>query len=148
MRRLVGVVTVVFWASVALMMVLVVLSWVAPGLRDEQSFLSLSGVSVELVMVCSALLFWQENCANRQQLRAVRRESRDIRVEEEGEEWTPKAWLYATAFSLLLRLVVPVACPVLLLSRSPELSRGGADSRASFILLGAFLFNATTCSVD
>jgi ABC-type Fe3+ transport system permease subunit len=99
MRRLVGVVTVVFWASVALMMVLVVLSWVAPGLRDEQSFLSLSGVSVGLVMVCSALLFWQENRANRQQLRAVRRESRDIRVEEEGE-WTPKAWLYATAFGL------------------------------------------------
>ena len=92
MRRLVGVVTVVFWASVALMMVLVVLSWVAPGLRDEQSFLSLSGVSVGLAMVCSGFLFWQ-------QLRAIRRESRDISAEE-GEEWTPKAWLYATAFGL------------------------------------------------
>jgi hypothetical protein len=40
MRRLVGVLTVVFWASAALMVVLVMLSWVAPGLRDQQSFLS------------------------------------------------------------------------------------------------------------
>ena len=48
MRRLVRVVTVLFWASVALMTVLVGLSWVAPGLRDEQTFLSLSGVSVGL----------------------------------------------------------------------------------------------------
>jgi hypothetical protein len=100
MRRLVRVVTVLFWASVALMTVLVGLSWVAPGLRDEQTFLSLSGVSVGLTMTCSALLFWQELRANRQQLRAVRWESRDIRVEEEGDEWTPKAWLYATALGL------------------------------------------------
>ena len=97
MRRMVGVVTVAFWASAALMTVLVGLSWVAPGLRDEQAFLSLSGVSVGLAMVCSGLLFWHEVRANRQQLRAVRRESRDISVEE-GNEWTPRAWLYALAF--------------------------------------------------
>jgi hypothetical protein len=77
MRRVVGVVTVAFWASAALMTVLVGLSWVAPGLRDQQSFLLLSGVSVGLAMVCSGLL-----------------------SAEEGEEWTPKAWLYATAFGL------------------------------------------------
>ena len=99
MRRVLGVVTVAFWASAALMTVLAGLSWAAPGLRDEQAFLSLSGVSVGLAMVCSGLLFWQEVRANRQQLRAIRRESRDIRVEEEGE-WSPKAWLYATALGL------------------------------------------------
>jgi hypothetical protein len=98
-RLVVGAVTVVFWASVVLMTVLVVLSWVAPGLRDEQSFLTLSGVLVGLAMVCSGLLFWHEVRVNRQQLRAIRRESRDIRAEEEGE-WTPKAWLYATALGL------------------------------------------------
>ena len=100
MRRVAGVVTVAFWASATLMTVLVGLSSVTPGLRDQQSFLLLSGVSVGLAMVCSGLLFWHEVRANRQQLRAIRRESRDIRVEEEGEEWTPKAWLYATAFGL------------------------------------------------
>ena len=100
MRRVAGVVTVAFWASATLMTVLVGLSWVTPGLRDQQSFLLLSGVSVGLAMVCSGLLFWHEVRANRQQLRVIRRESRDIRVEEEGEEWTPKAWLYATAFGL------------------------------------------------
>jgi hypothetical protein len=99
MNRLVGVVRVVFWVSAALMTVLVGLSWAAPGLRDQQSFLTLSGVSVGLAMVCSGLLFWQEVRANRQQLRAIRRESRDISAEE-GEEWTPTAWLYATAFGL------------------------------------------------
>jgi hypothetical protein len=50
-------------------------------------------------MVSSAILFWQELRANRQESHAVRRESRDISVEE-GEEWTPKAWHYATAFGL------------------------------------------------
>jgi hypothetical protein len=36
-------------------------------------------------------------------IRAVRRESRDIPVEE-GNEWTPRAWLYGIAlgFSFLL----------------------------------------------
>jgi hypothetical protein len=99
MRRVVGVVTVVFWASAALMTALVGLSWAAPGVRDEQSFLSLSGATVGLTMVSSGFLFWQENRANRQVNRTIRRENRDIRVEE-SEEWTPKAWLYATAFGL------------------------------------------------
>jgi membrane protein implicated in regulation of membrane protease activity len=99
MRRLVGVVTVVFWGSAAIMTALVGLSWAAPGMRDEQAFLSLSGASVVLAMVSSGFLFWQELRANRQVNRTVRRESRDIPVEE-GEEWTPKAWLYATAFGL------------------------------------------------
>ena len=99
MRRVVGVATVLFWASAALMTVLVVLFWVAPGLREERSLHLLGGIFVGLAMVSSAFLFWQELRANRQQLRAVRRESRDISVEE-GNEWTPKAWLYATAFGI------------------------------------------------
>ncbi len=99
MQRVVGVVTVVFWASAALMTVLVVLSWAASGVRDQWSFNLLGGTCVGLAMVSSAYLFWQELRANRQELRAIRRESRDISAEE-GEEWTPKAWLYATAFGL------------------------------------------------
>ncbi len=98
-RRVVGVTTVLFWTSAALMTVLVVLFWVAPGLRDERSLHLLGGIFVGLAMVSSAFLFWQELRANRQELRAVRRESRDISVDE-GEEWTPKAWLYASAFGL------------------------------------------------
>ena len=97
MQRVVGVVTVVFWASAALMTVLVVLSWATPGVRDAWFFNLLGGTCAGSAMVSSAYLFWQELRANRQQLRAIRRESRDISVEE-GNEWTPKAWLYATAF--------------------------------------------------
>jgi hypothetical protein len=99
MSRVVGVATVLFWASAALMTVLVVLFWVAPGLREERSLNLLGGMFVGLAMVSSAFLFWQERRANRQEIRAVRRESREISVEED-EEWTPKAWLYATAFGL------------------------------------------------
>ncbi|HZB09939.1 MAG TPA: hypothetical protein VE525_12610 [Rubrobacter sp.] len=99
MRRVVGVATVLFWASAALMTVLVVLFWVAPGLREERSLHLLGGIFVGLAMVSSAFLFWQELRANRQEIRAVRRESREISVDE-GEEWTPRAWLYATAFGL------------------------------------------------
>jgi hypothetical protein len=99
MRRVVGVATVLFWASAALMTVLVVLFWVAPGLREERSLNLLGGLFVGLAMVSSAFLFWQELRAIRQESRAVRRESREISVEED-EEWTPRAWLYATAFGL------------------------------------------------
>jgi hypothetical protein len=98
MRRMVGVATVLFWASAALMTVLV-LFWVAPGLRDERSLNLLGGIFVGLAMVSSAFLFWQELRAIRQESRAFRRESRDISVDED-EEWTPRAWLYATAFGL------------------------------------------------
>jgi hypothetical protein len=76
-----------------------VLFWVAPGLREERSLHLLGGIFVGLAMVSSAFLFWQELRANRQEIRAVRRESREISVDE-GEEWTPRAWLYATAFGL------------------------------------------------
>jgi hypothetical protein len=99
MRRVVGVATVLFWASAALMTVLVVLFWAAPGLREERSLNLLGGIFVGLAMVSSAFLFWQERRAIRQESRAVRRESREISVEED-EEWTPRAWLYATAFGL------------------------------------------------
>ena len=97
MKRVLGVVTVVFWASAALMAVSVVLSWIAPGVREALSFNLLGGTCAGLAMASSAYLFWQELRSNRQEIRAVRRESRDISVQE-GNEWTPKAWLYATAF--------------------------------------------------
>jgi len=97
MERLVGVVRVVFWASAALMTVLVVLSWAAPGVREEWFFNLLGGTCAGLAMVSSAFLFWQELHSNRQMIRAVRRESRAISVEE-GNEWTPRAWHYGLAF--------------------------------------------------
>jgi hypothetical protein len=99
MRGVVGVITVLFWASAALWAVLVALSWAAPSLLEERFFLNLSGASLGLAMVSSGFLFWQELRAGRQELRASRRQYRAIRVEE-GSEWTPKAWLYATAFGL------------------------------------------------
>ena len=99
MERALGVVRVLFWASAALMTVLVVLFWAAPGVSAARSFNLLGGAVLGLAMVTSAFLFWQELRANRQELRTFRRESRDIRVEGDTE-WTPKAWLYATAFGL------------------------------------------------
>ena len=60
MRRVVGVATVLFWASAALMTVLVVLFWVAPGLREERSLHLLGGIFVGLALVSSGFLFWQE----------------------------------------------------------------------------------------
>lgn len=99
MRRLVGAATVLFWVSVSSTAVLVLVSWFASGLREERFFLLLSGVSVGMAMVSSGFLFWRELRDIRQESRTVRRESRDISVEEIGE-WTPRAWLYATAFGL------------------------------------------------
>jgi hypothetical protein len=99
MRRVVGVVTVLFWASAALWGVLVALFWTAPALLEERFFLNLSGASLGLAMISSGFLFWQELRASRHELRAIRRQNRAIRVEE-GSEWTAKAWLYATAFGL------------------------------------------------
>ena len=103
MRRVIGVMRVLFWASVALVGVLVGLSWLASGVRNEWFFNLLGGAVLVVAMVSSAFLIWQERRANRQELRALRRESRDISVEA-NEEWTPRAWLYATAFGLFFFL--------------------------------------------
>ena len=46
MRRAVGVAKVLLWVCAGLMAVLVILSWAAPGLRDESSFLLLGGTAV------------------------------------------------------------------------------------------------------
>jgi hypothetical protein len=96
---MVSAVTALFWASAALLAAWVMLSWVASGVRDEQSFLYLGAALLVLAMVSSGYLFWQELRASRQEFRAIRRQNRAIRVEE-GSEWTPRAWLYATAFGL------------------------------------------------
>ncbi len=114
MRRAVGVAKVLLWGCAGLMAVLVVLSWAAPGLRDERSFLMLGGAAVVPAMACSAFLLWRELRANRQELRAARRESRDVPFEE-GAEWTSKVWFYATAFSLSF-FVSWYILPALLLS--------------------------------
>jgi hypothetical protein len=62
MRRVVGVATVLFWASAALMTVLVVLFWVATGLRDERSLNLLGGMFVGLAMVSSSCCYGK-SCA-------------------------------------------------------------------------------------
>jgi hypothetical protein len=99
MRRVVGVTTVVFWTSGTLVVVLVVLSWVAPGLREERFFLVLGGAAAGMAMVTSAYLFWYERRTDRQELRAARQESRDIPAEGDGE-LLPKTWFYLIAFFL------------------------------------------------
>ncbi|MDP9411782.1 MAG: hypothetical protein M3R38_17325 [Actinomycetota bacterium] len=99
MRRVVGMMTALFWASAALMAAWVLLSWVAYGVRDERSFLLFGAALLGMTMVSSAFLFWHEHRVGRQELPAVRRENRAIPVDE-GGEWTPRAWLYATAFGL------------------------------------------------
>ena len=115
MRRVVGVATVLFWASAALMTVAALLSLVAPGLREVWSFNLLGGTCAALAMVSSAFLFWQELSANRQLMRAARRENRDI-PREEDNEWTPKAWLYATALGISFLLTWYLVPNVLLTS--------------------------------
>ena len=99
MRRLVGVTTILFWASASVMAVMVVLAGVASGLRDQWAFNLSSGVAVGLAMVTSGLLFLLELRDIRRESRNVRRENRAVPVEDLGE-WSPKAWLYATAFGL------------------------------------------------
>ncbi len=101
MKRVVGGTTVAFWTSAALWAVLVALSALAPSLLEERFFLTLSGASLVLAMVSSGFLFWQELRASRREMRAARRQSRGIPVEEDGE-WTPRAWLYGTACALSL----------------------------------------------
>ena len=99
MRRLVKVTTILFWVSVSITLVLVALSWVASGLREEWAFNLSSGAAVGLAMVTSGLLFWLELRDTRRESRTLRRENRAVPVEDLGE-WSPKGWLYATAFGL------------------------------------------------
>ena len=113
--RPLGVITIVFWASVTLMAVLVILSWVAPGLREVWSFNLLGGTCAALAMVTSAFLFWRERRVNRQQMREIRRRSRAIPGEEDNE-WTAKELLYATAFGISFLLTWYLVPNVLLTS--------------------------------
>jgi hypothetical protein len=99
MQSVVGVMTVVFWAGAALMVVFVALSWAVPALSNERTFNLLSGAVLVLIMISSGFLFWQERGANRQEMRRILRESRDIPVEGRYE-WTPRAWLYVIALGV------------------------------------------------
>jgi len=114
MRRAIDVITVLFWASAALLAAWVMLTWVASGVRDEQSFLLFGGAAVVPATACSAFLFWQELRSNRQELRDARRESRDVPFEE-GAEWTSKVAFYLLASFLSFSLSWYVL-PSLLLS--------------------------------
>ena len=78
---------VLFWVSVALAAVLAVLSWVIPSLTALRAFDVLYGAVLGLAMVTSGSLFWREVHASRG-----------------DDEWSPMAWLYATAFGLSLFL--------------------------------------------
>ena len=109
MRRAVGTARAVLWACAALVGVLVVLAWAAPGLHDERAFLLLGCAVVVPAMVGSAFLFWHEIRANRRELRDARREYRDVPFEE-GAEWTSRAIYYGISFFLFFSLswyVVP-----------------------------------------
>ena len=97
--RPLGVITIAFWTSVTLMVVLTILSGAAPGLREVWSFNLLGVTCAALAMGSSAFLFWRERRINRQQMRALRRESREISREDETE-WTPKELLYVATFSI------------------------------------------------
>ncbi len=103
MRRAVGAARGVLWACTALLAVLVVLAWAAPGLHDERAFLLLGCAAAVPGMVGSAFLFWRELRSNRQELRDARRESRDVPFEE-GAEWTSKVAFYLLAFFLSFSL--------------------------------------------
>ncbi len=99
MRSVAGVTKVVSWASAALMVVFLVLSWAVLALGNERTFDLLSGAALVPIMISSAFLLWQELSANRREVRRIRRESRDISVEG-SNEWTPRAWLYVVALGL------------------------------------------------
>jgi hypothetical protein len=108
-RRAVGAARAALWACTALMAVLVVLAWAAPGLQDQPAMLLLGCAAAVPGMAASAFLFWHEIHANRLELRQARRESRDVPFEE-GAEWTSKAIYYGIAFFLFFSVswyVVP-----------------------------------------
>jgi hypothetical protein len=113
--RPLGVITIVFWASVTLMAVLTILSMVVPELREVWSFNLLGGTCAALAMVSSGFLFWREGRVNRQQMRAARREGRDI-PREDDNEWTAKQLLYATALVISFLFVWNLVPNVLLSS--------------------------------
>ena len=99
---------VLFWVSVALAAVLAVLSWVIPSLTALRAFDVLYGAVLGLAVVTSGLLLWQEVRANR-----------------EDDEWSPMAWLYATAFGLSsVPVVLHVARAVLRPLSEPRTSDG------------------------
>ena len=86
--RAIGVVVKVpFWASVALAAVLALVSWIVPEITAMRAFDALEGAVLALAMVTSGSLFWKEVRANRG-----------------DDDWSPMAWLYATAFGLSLFL--------------------------------------------
>jgi hypothetical protein len=86
--RAIGVaVKALFWASVALAAVLALVPWVVPEITALRAFDVLDGAVLGLAMVTSGSLFWREVHASRG-----------------DEEWSPTAWLYATAFGLSLFL--------------------------------------------
>jgi hypothetical protein len=86
-RTLGVVVKALFWVSVALVAILTVLSWVAPALTALRFFDVLDGAVLGLAVLTSGLLFWRE-----------------VRTNRGDDEWSPMAWLYATAFGLSLFL--------------------------------------------
>ena len=97
------------WACTALMVVLVVVAWAAPGLQDGRVLLLPGCAAVVPGMFVSALLFRQEIRVNRRELREAGRESRDVPFEE-GAERTSEAIYYGIAFFLFFSLswyVVP-----------------------------------------
>jgi hypothetical protein len=83
LQAILGLVKVLFWVSVALAAVLAVLSWAIPSLTALRIFDVLYGAVLGLAVVASWSLFWYEVRANRG-----------------DDEWSPMAWLYATAFGL------------------------------------------------
>lgn len=87
----IGLLTVLCWASFALLVVLVVLSslyWdLLAQLLGEWFFVRVGGVLVGLAMATSGLLAWREFRANPAE-------------ESERGEWTAKALLYATVFAI------------------------------------------------
>ena len=88
LRGALGVaVKALFWASVALAAILALISWAVPELTALRAFDLSDGAALRIAMVTSGTLFLQ-----------------DIRANRGDDEWSPKAWLYATAFGLSLFL--------------------------------------------
>jgi len=90
-RWAVGLLAVLCWTSFALLVVLVILSWLYWDLLAQQLgewfFVRVGGVLVGLAMATSGLLAWGEFRANPVE-------------ESEYGEWTARALLYATVFAI------------------------------------------------